>query len=189
MEDKDVLEAFVLIDVLNEGPSPELPKTKTIKLKPNLEIKDPTFKKLRKRDKSANASPMRKGSLNPSRNTRKHESIRDKQSKAPSREFSGYLRKKVSTRKATGQIDRETNQEVALICQKYDRISIEYPEGSSKPKSERSESSDGKSGNIFKIAQFYTKCHSQKMFQAPSAYLQQAYQTASNIQNLVKVSD
>jgi hypothetical protein len=56
MEDKDVLEAFVLIDVLNEGPSPELPKTKTIKLKPNLEIKDPTFKKLRKRDKSANGS-------------------------------------------------------------------------------------------------------------------------------------
>jgi hypothetical protein len=33
---KEILNAFVLIDDLMDDSSPELPKTKTIKLKPNL---------------------------------------------------------------------------------------------------------------------------------------------------------
>ena len=42
LDDKEILQAFVLIDNLNESPteSPELPKKKTIKLKPNLDFKN-----------------------------------------------------------------------------------------------------------------------------------------------------
>lgn len=63
---KEILNAFVLIDDLMDDSSPELPKTKTIKLKPNLQNQELSPKKfLRKKQNSLalSNSLVRKGSV------------------------------------------------------------------------------------------------------------------------------
>ena len=90
---------------------------------------------MRKKDKSASITPHRKTSLNLNRGSKKHDSIKDKKSRSHSREFSANPRRKLSTKKTSVAIDDELNQQVTILYNQNQMLSLDNQVATSKPQS------------------------------------------------------